>query len=48
MDVDHYLNQLGQFGRFQTLVYVLTLLPAVIAGMAAMQNVFLLGVPSYR
>ena len=48
MDPGVYLDQLGQFGRFQLMIYLLTAIPALIAGAVALQNVFVMGVPKHR
>ena len=48
LDVDGYMNQLGQFGKFQAYAYGLSLLPAVLSGIIVLQNVFLLGRPDHR
>ena len=48
MDAGNYLDQLGQFGLFQLFVYIMTVIPAVIAGAVALQNVFVMGVPKHR
>ena len=48
LDVDGYMNQLGQFGKFQAYAYGLSLLPAVLSGIIVLQNVFLLGKPDHR
>lgn len=47
-NVNFYLNQLGGFGKYQLYVYVLSLIPAFIAGMVALQNVFIMGMPKHR
>jgi hypothetical protein len=48
MDAGNYLDQLGQFGLFQFFVYVMTAIPALVAGAVALQNVFVMGVPRHR
>lgn len=48
MDPGVYLDQLGQFGRFQFFIYFLTAIPAFIAGAVALQNVFVMGIPKHR
>ncbi|KAI1305316.1 Organic cation transporter-like protein [Halotydeus destructor] len=48
MAIDKEMNQLGDFGRYQCYVYLISAIPAFLVGAAAIQNVFLLGVPKHR
>lgn len=47
-DVSGLLLTMGQFGRYQTFIFIFTAFPAMIAGCVALQNVFILGVPKHR
>ena len=48
IDVDHYIQQIGDFGWYQAKVYGITLVIVFVAGMIAVPNVFLLGIPRHR
>lgn len=43
-----YLEQLGDFGKFQAYVYLFCAVPAIITGMVTFSNVFLLAQPKHR
>ena len=49
MNFDEILVKLGEFGRFQKIVYFLAVcLPSVSGGAFLVISVFLLGVPNHR
>ncbi|KAI1280656.1 Organic cation transporter protein [Halotydeus destructor] len=48
MVVDDHLSQLGDFGPYQCYLVLVASIPQFLAGIAVLQNIFLLGVPKHR
>ncbi|KAI1280449.1 Organic cation transporter protein [Halotydeus destructor] len=48
MALDEYLSQLGDFGRFQCYLVLVAAVPQFLAGVAVLQNIFILGSPQHR
>lgn len=48
MDFDRVLQEIGEFGRYQKINYMLICLPVIFGAANTMAYVFTSGVPNYR
>lgn len=48
MDFDTVLLEIGEFGRYQQMNYILLCLPVLFAAANSLSYVFTAGIPNYR
>jgi OCT family organic cation transporter-like MFS transporter 4/5 len=48
MDFDEVLDEIGDFGRYQIITYLLICLPVIFSAANSLTYVFTAGVPNYR